>query len=133
MLYASELLIDALRYGELPFSVFVVEGEPIKKYDGKAGFKELKIVREMPVGEYEDAFYRFMIWVTKNLNGTFENKKEIMNRVKQTVMLFTDSLNTGKMDTVSVYNVIYAIVHATVRTPTKRRELSERLLDFLKG
>ena len=100
VLHASELFFDALGYGELPCSIFVVEGEAVTKQSDKAGFKKLKIIREIDTKNWKSAYYKFMIWMLEDLKNNFDNEKEkqVTNTINQTIKVFSDALNTGKIN-----------------------------------
>ena len=47
VLHASPTAAQAMRYGQWPCKVFEVEGKPFLEEDDKAGFKQLRVVREV--------------------------------------------------------------------------------------
>ena len=100
VLHASKLFIDALGYGELPCSVFIVEGTPVSEQDDKTGFKKLKVVREIGTENWKSAFYKFMIWMLKDLKNNFDVKKEkdVTKAINQVIKVFTNAQKTGKID-----------------------------------
>ncbi len=100
LIHASEFFFDALYYGEIPCSIFLVEGIPVSKQSDKAGFKELKIVKEIPTAKWQNAFYSLMIWMLKDLKNNFDCKKEkdATDAVNQAVQVFVNAQKTGKID-----------------------------------
>ena len=100
VIHASEFFFDALYYGEIPCSIFLVEGKPVSKQSDKAGFKELKIVKEISTANWQNAFYSFMIWMLKDLKNNFDCKihKNATDAVNQAIQVFVNAQKTGKID-----------------------------------
>ncbi len=100
LIHASEFFFDALYYGDLPCSIFLVEGIPVSKQSDKAGFKELKIVKEIPTANWQNAFYSLVIWMLKDLKNNFDCKihKKATDAVNQAIQVFVNAQKTGKID-----------------------------------
>ena len=100
VIHASEFFFDALYYGEIPCSIFLVEGIPVSKQSDKAGFKELKIIKEIPTANWQNAFNSFMIWMLKDLKNNFDCKihKNVTDAVNQAIQVFVNAQKTGKID-----------------------------------
>ena len=100
VIHASEFFFDALYYGDLPCSIFLVEGIPVSKQSDKAGFKELKIIKEIPTANWQNAFHSFMIWMLEDLKNNFDCKihKKATDAVNQAVQVFVNAQKTGKID-----------------------------------
>ena len=100
VIHASEFFFDALYYGEIPCSIFLVEGKPVSKQSDKAGFKELKIVKEIPTANWQNAFHSLMIWMLEDLKNNFDCKmfKNITDAVNQAIQVFVNAQKTGKID-----------------------------------
>ncbi len=55
VLHASTSVLDALNYfGEIPCAISEVAGTPVVREDDKAGFFELRVVRNIPESEYDN-------------------------------------------------------------------------------
>ena len=100
VLHASKLFFDALSYGQLPCSIFIVEGKSISKQSDKDGFKKLKIIKEISTIHWKESYYKFMIWMLEDLKNNFDTKKEInvVNVINQTINVFINAQKTGKID-----------------------------------
>ncbi len=100
LIHASEFFFDALYYGEIPCSIFLVEGIPVSKQSGKAGFKELKIVKEIPTANWQNALHSLMIWMFEDLKNNFDCKihKNVTDAVNQGIQVFVNAQKTGKID-----------------------------------
>ncbi len=100
VIHASEFFFDALSYGDLPCSIFLVEGIPVSKQSDKAGFKELKIVKEIPTANWQNAFHSLVIWMLEDLKNNFDCKKEknVTGAVNQAIQVFVNAQKTGKID-----------------------------------
>ena len=93
VLHASEFFFDALYYGDLPCSIFLVEGIPVVKGNDKAGFKKLKIVKEIPTANWQNAFYSLVIWMLKDLKNNFDCKihKNVTDAINQAIQVFVNA------------------------------------------
>ena len=100
VIHASEFFFDALYYGEIPCSIFLVEGIPVSKQSDKAGFKELKIIKEIPTANWQNAFHSLMIWMLEDLKNNFDCKKEkdATDAVNQAIQVFVNAQKTGMID-----------------------------------
>jgi hypothetical protein len=54
VLHASRTAIDALQYAKIPCSIYCVQGNPIVRDTDKFGFKELKVLEEVPPTEFDE-------------------------------------------------------------------------------
>lgn len=54
VIHASEKVLDALSYGQIPCSIFKVSGTPVVFDSTKCGFKQFEVVKEIPVSEFEE-------------------------------------------------------------------------------
>ena len=52
--HASKDLLDALKYAGIPCTIFRVKGKPVIEQDDKAGFKEFKVLEEIPEAKFDD-------------------------------------------------------------------------------
>ena len=46
-------MLDALSYGQIPCSIYKVQGKPVVKDSTKCGFKQLQVLEEIPVSEFD--------------------------------------------------------------------------------
>ena len=114
VIHASEFFFDALYYGDLPCSIFLVEGKPVSKQSDKAGFKELKIIKEIPTANWQNAFHSLMIWMLEDLKNNFDCKihKKATDAVNQAVQVFVNAQKTGKIDVFAALSAEYAVESA---------------------
>ena len=56
VIHASRQPIEALGYGKIPCALFRVEGKPVVEDTDKAGFKEFRVIEEIPEDSKGDYF-----------------------------------------------------------------------------
>ena len=100
VIHASEHLFQALRYGELPCSIFEVEGSPVQIQSDKAGFKSFKVVREIPTKNWFNAYCDIMKYMLEDIKNNFDNKKhkQVTDSINQVIDVFTNGKKAGKFD-----------------------------------
>jgi hypothetical protein len=54
VLHASKDVLDALKYAGIPCTVFRVSGKAVVKQEDKLGFKELKVLEEIPEAKFDE-------------------------------------------------------------------------------
>ena len=137
VIHASELFIDALGYGELPCSIFIVSGKPVKKDKDKCGFKSFKIIREVNTSHWKQAYYSFMIWMLEDLKNNFDNKKnqQVTDAINQTIQVFVNAQKTGKIDksaAASAWSVVWSAESAArLARSAEKKQLSEKFIELL--
>ena len=152
VLHASELFFDALGYGQLPCSIYIVKGNAVSTQSDKVGFKKLKILREINIENWQSAYHKFMIWMLEDLKNNFDNEKEkqVAVSINQTIKVFTDALKTGKIDKSAVsaaWSVAWSAAwsaEAAARSAesawsveaawsAKKKQLSDKFIEFLEA
>lgn len=138
VLHASELFIDALNYGQIPCSVFVVEGTPVSTQSDKYGFKELKVVEEIPTHDFKKAYYQWNIWMLNDIkNNLKDDEFGAVSTIEQTIQVFSNALMTGKINESAAMSAesaaMSAVRSARSAESAKKRELSEKFIEFLRN
>ncbi|MBI5697227.1 MAG: hypothetical protein HZC29_01730 [Thaumarchaeota archaeon] len=72
VLHASENFFDALSYGKIPCSIFIVEGNPVVEESYKCGFSKLKIIKESPTTHFTEAYQDWTIWMLQDITQYVE-------------------------------------------------------------
>jgi len=145
VLHASELFFDALNYGELPCSIYVIKGTPVVTQSDKLGFKKLSVVREIDTTHWQKAYNSFMIWMLEDLKNNFDNKKEqqVTDAINQTIQVFVNAQKTGKIDESAAASARSAASSATRLAESarsaalsavesvKKKQLSDKFIELL--
>ena len=124
VIHASELFLDALFYGELPCSVFVLQGTPVVESENKHGFKSLKVIREIDTTNWFQAYCKFMIWMLEDLKNNFDTKqeKDITNAINQTIQVFVNAQKNGTINESAAWSAARS---------AKMKQLSEKFIELL--
>jgi hypothetical protein len=120
VIHASRQPIQALGYGKIPCSLFRVEGKPVVEDTDKAGFKEFRVVEEIP--EESKGDYFGLKW--DEVLHPFDPRKVNVESVSETHLSelrtyasVRDSVLDSVLDSVraSVWDSVRASVRASVR------------------
>ena len=100
VIHASDYFFQALNYAELPCSIFIINGNPISSQDDKHGFKSFKVVKEVNMKNWNNAYYKIMKYMLEDTKKNFDNKKydHIIKALDQVIGVFNNTLETGKID-----------------------------------
>ena len=127
VLHASRTAIDALQYAKIPCSIYCVQGNPIVRDTDKFGFKELKVLEEVPPTEFDELLgFRYQE-VLHPFDPRTIGRKEVGREELEELRAWAsvwDSVRASVWDSVrdSVWDSVRASVWDSVRASVRASE-----------